>query len=81
MRCVLKSCTLLVNFKISNCFQGTFLVQQNLVKCLVANESPGAIVNISSIVAKHGNIGQSNYAASKAGVEAFTKTTAKELGK
>lgn len=40
-----------------------------------------SIVNISSFVGKHGNIGQSNYSASKAGVVAFTKTTSKEFGK
>lgn len=41
----------------------------------------GAVVNVSSIVAKGGNMGQSNYAASKAAVEAFTKTAAKELAR
>ena len=40
-----------------------------------------SIVNVSSIVAKNGNMGQSNYAASKAGVEAFTKSAAKELAR
>ena len=39
----------------------------------------GAIVNVSSIVGVHGNFGQANYAASKAGVAAFTKSLAKEL--
>jgi len=41
----------------------------------------GSIVNISSIVGKTGNAGQTNYAASKAGVIGFTKSAAKELGK
>jgi 3-oxoacyl-[acyl-carrier protein] reductase len=40
----------------------------------------GAIVNLSSIVGLHGNWGQSNYAASKAGIIAFTKSLAQELG-
>jgi 3-oxoacyl-[acyl-carrier protein] reductase len=39
----------------------------------------GAIVNISSIIGLTGNPGQANYAASKAGMIAFTKTVAKEL--
>ena len=40
----------------------------------------GAIVNLSSIVGLHGNWGQSNYAASKGGIVAFTKSLAQELG-
>jgi len=40
----------------------------------------GAIVNVSSIVGVHGNWGQSNYAASKAGIIGFTKSLAQELG-
>jgi 3-oxoacyl-[acyl-carrier protein] reductase len=40
----------------------------------------GAIVNISSIVGLHGNFGQTNYAASKAGIIGFTKSLARELG-
>jgi 3-oxoacyl-[acyl-carrier protein] reductase len=40
----------------------------------------GAIVNISSIVGVHGNWGQVNYAASKAGIIGFTKSLARELG-
>lgn len=39
------------------------------------------MINIASVVGKNGNLGQSNYAASKAGVEVLTKTAAKELGK
>merc|ERR1712020_523136 len=45
------------------------------------NQVPGSIVNIASIVARTGNIGQANYSASKAGVIGFTKSAAKELGK
>ena len=40
----------------------------------------GAIVNVSSIVGVHGNGGQTNYAASKAGIIGFTKSLARELG-
>ena len=40
----------------------------------------GAIVNISSIVGVHGNWGQTNYGASKAGIIGFTKSLARELG-
>ena len=40
----------------------------------------GAIVNVSSIVGLHGNWGQTNYAASKAGIIGFTKALARELG-
>ncbi len=40
----------------------------------------GVIVNVSSIVGIHGNWGQTNYAASKAGIIGFTKSLARELG-
>lgn len=40
----------------------------------------GAIINISSVVGLHGNAGQSNYAASKAGLIGLTRSLAKELG-
>ena len=67
--------------------QGTFLVTQALARCLARHtaegEAPlgGAVVTFSSVVARHGNIGQCNYAPAKAAVEAFTKTAAKELAK
>ena len=44
-------------------------------KCILKS-----IINISSIVGKIGNKGQSNYVASKAGIDGLTKTLSKELG-
>ncbi|XP_022708402.1 estradiol 17-beta-dehydrogenase 8-like isoform X1 [Varroa jacobsoni] len=61
--------------------KGTFLVTQQGAKEMVAAQLPGSIVNISSIMGKTGNIGQTNYAASKAGVVGFTKSAAQELAK
>ena len=40
----------------------------------------GRVVNISSVVGSSGNPGQTNYAASKAGIEGFTRSLAKEIG-
>ena len=60
---------------------------QAFSKALVPNPKitePGltaAVVNIASVVGQTGNIGQCNYSASKAGVEAMSKTAAKELAK
>jgi len=56
----------------------------NCTKAVSANmieNSFGRIINTSSIVGLYGNYGQSNYAATKAGVVALTKTWARELGK
>lgn len=62
--------------------KGTFLVMQQFANAMIEhNISDGSIVNLSSIIGKIGNIGQANYAASKAGVEAMTRTAAKEFGK
>ncbi|XP_030053089.1 (3R)-3-hydroxyacyl-CoA dehydrogenase isoform X3 [Microcaecilia unicolor] len=62
--------------------KGTFLITQAVARALVASgTSQGSIINIGSIVGKVGNLGQINYAASKAGVEALTKTAAKELAR
>ncbi|MFA5113206.1 MAG: 3-oxoacyl-[acyl-carrier-protein] reductase [Candidatus Margulisiibacteriota bacterium] len=49
------------------------------VGTLMMKQRCGKIVNIASIVGQMGNFGQANYAASKGGVIAFTKTVAKEL--
>jgi len=41
----------------------------------------GVILNASSVVGLYGNFGQTNYAATKAGIISFTKTWSRELGK
>lgn len=61
--------------------KGTFLVTQIFAQAMVEHSVQGAVVNVASTTGKYGNIGQANYAASKAGVEGFTKTAAKEFGK
>lgn len=48
---------------------------------LMMNQGFGSIINISSIVGEYGNIGQANYAATKAGVIGLTKTWAKEFAR
>lgn len=66
--------------------KGTFLftraVSRPMMKNKAADGTPagGVIVNIASVVGIMGNAGQANYTASKGGVIALTKTTAKELG-
>lgn len=57
---------------------GTFLFTKAVAKPMMKQRS-GAIVNIASIIGLIGNAGQCNYAASKAGVIALTKSAAKEL--
>ncbi|KAM3596466.1 uncharacterized protein V6R79_014953 [Siganus canaliculatus] len=62
--------------------KGSFLVTQAVAQALVACGAPkGSIITLGSIVGKVGNIGQVNYAASKAGVEGLTRTAAKELSR
>lgn len=56
-----------------------FNISKNVVKPMMKQRS-GSIINLSSIVGMTGNAGQTNYAASKAGVIGFTKSLAKELG-
>ena len=59
---------------------GTFQLSKRALKMMLKNKW-GRIINISSASASIGNRGQSNYAAAKAGVEAFTKSLAKEVGR
>jgi 3-oxoacyl-[acyl-carrier protein] reductase len=58
--------------------KGTFLFTQAASGVMIKQRS-GAIINIASIIGLIGNAGQCNYAASKAGVIALTKSAAKEL--
>ncbi len=58
--------------------KGAFLVSQAAARIMMKQRS-GKIVNISSVVGRMGNAGQTNYAASKAGLIGFTKSAAKEL--
>ncbi|MFZ3385284.1 MAG: 3-oxoacyl-ACP reductase FabG [Candidatus Methanoperedens sp.] len=60
--------------------KGPFNCIQAVVEQMISQGS-GVILNISSIVALYGNVGQTNYAATKAGLVGMTKTLAKELGK
>lgn len=58
--------------------KGVFLCTRAAAK-LMLKAKTGAIVNITSVIGQIGNPGQANYAASKGGVEAFTKSVAQEL--
>ena len=58
--------------------KGTFNCAKVVAKAMMKSRS-GKIVNIASIIGLIGNAGQANYAASKGGVIAFTKSIAKEL--
>ena len=58
----------------------TFFLCKNVIKKMLKNKS-GKIVNITSIVGHTGNIGQTNYAASKAGIIAMSKSLAIEYAK
>jgi 3-oxoacyl-[acyl-carrier protein] reductase len=59
--------------------RGTFNTCRAASRGMMKRRS-GAIVNVSSIVGVHGNPGQTNYSASKAGIIGFTKALARELG-
>ena len=58
--------------------KGTFNVTK-IVSKVMLKAKKGKIISISSVIGLTGNIGQSNYAASKAGIIAFSKSVAKEL--
>ncbi len=57
---------------------GAFNMTQSVLKPMTKSRQ-GAIINISSVVGLRGNIGQANYAASKAGLIGFTKSVAREV--
>lgn len=59
---------------------GTYLMCKACLPILEKSETP-RIVNVSSVVAQTGNIGQTNYASSKGGVISLTKTLARELAR
>ena len=63
-----------INLNLSGVFLCTRAVTRPMLK-----QKSGRIINITSVVGLMGNAGQSNYAAAKAGVVGFTKSTAKEM--
>ena len=58
--------------------KGAFLCTRAAVKMMIKARA-GSIVNVTSVIGEMGNAGQSNYAASKAGVEGFAKSIAQEV--
>lgn len=58
--------------------KGTFNMIRHVSNVMLKQRS-GAIINMASVVGINGNVGQANYAASKAGIIGLTKSTAKEL--
>jgi len=59
--------------------KSVFNMSKHVLKTMLRQRS-GSIINMSSVVGVFGNAGQTNYAASKAGIIGFTKSLAKELG-
>jgi 3-oxoacyl-[acyl-carrier protein] reductase len=59
---------------------GTFNVTRAAIP-IMREEGYGRFVNVTSYTGLHGNVGQANYAAAKAGIIGFTRTTAKELAR
>ena len=64
-----------IDTNLASCFYTCRAASRGMMK-----RRAGTVVNISSIVGIHGNWGQTNYAASKAGIIGFTKSLARELG-
>ena len=58
----------------------TFLISKSVLKKMLKSKN-GKIINVTSVVGHTGNIGQANYAASKAGIIAMSKSLALEYGK
>lgn len=59
--------------------RGTFLCTRSAVKAMLKARQ-GSVVNITSVIGHSGNPGQANYAASKAGITAFSQSIAQEVG-
>lgn len=59
--------------------RGSFILTRNAIKLFMKAKKPASIVNITSISGQTGNAGQANYAASKAGMEAFSRSAANEV--
>jgi 3-oxoacyl-[acyl-carrier protein] reductase len=66
---------MVINVNLKSMFNLTKAIQRYMIK-----QRFGVIINMSSVVGIEGNGGQSNYAASKAGIIGFTKSVAQELG-
>lgn len=64
-----------INTNLKGCFNTISHASKIMLK-----QKSGSIINMSSVVGLMGNVGQANYAASKAGLIGLTKTTARELG-
>lgn len=64
-----------IDVNLKSVFNFTHAVLNSMLR-----QKSGSIINISSVVGVSGNAGQSNYAASKAGIIGFTKSIARELG-
>ena len=64
-----------ININLKGCFNGIKAVSRPMIKSKF-----GRIINITSVIGLIGNSGQSNYAASKAGIIGLTKSISKELG-
>jgi 3-oxoacyl-[acyl-carrier protein] reductase len=75
MRMDEKDWDIIMAVNLKSVFNLTRAVQRSMLK-----QRSGSIINMSSVVGVSGNAGQSNYAASKAGIIGFTKSIAKELG-
>lgn len=75
MRMQEKDWDMVITVNLKSAFNLTKAVQRIMMK-----QRNGSIINMSSVVGVSGNAGQSNYAASKAGMIGFTKSIAQELG-
>jgi len=74
MRMSLEDWDIVINTNLRGAFNFVQAVQRSMVK-----QRSGRIINISSVIGLIGNAGQTNYAASKAGLIGFTKSLAREL--